>query len=61
MGIFVTTPEFAQLNVGFALDGGYASPDETFVTYHAERNIWRRLDIKRMIASFRFVSNMCVI
>lgn len=41
MKLFVQTDEFRALNVGFALDEGYASPTETFVVAYAERAIWR--------------------
>lgn len=38
---FVHSPEFASLNVGFALDEGLASNDDTFGVYYGERTIWR--------------------
>lgn len=38
---FVTTNEFKQLNVGFSLDEGIASPTEEFNLYYAERTIWQ--------------------
>jgi aminoacylase len=41
MGCFVKTPEFAALNVGFALDEGIASPDESYHIFYGERAIWR--------------------
>ena len=40
MGTFVKYPEFTQLNVGFALDEGLASPDASFNLYHSERTLW---------------------
>lgn len=40
MAKFATTKEFADLNVGFALDEGIASPTEDFNIYYAERTIW---------------------
>ena len=42
MGVFVKTPEFASLNVGFALDEGIASPDESYHLYYGERAMWRK-------------------
>lgn len=38
---FVNSSEFASLNVGFALDEGLASNDDTFSVYYGERTIWR--------------------
>lgn len=38
---FVHTEDFKGLNVGFALDEGMASPDDTFPVFYGERNIWR--------------------
>lgn len=40
MGTFVTTPEFAELNIGFALDEGIATPHEVFDVYYCERTSW---------------------
>lgn len=37
---FVKTPEFAALNVGFALDEGLANPSEECMTYYGERAAW---------------------
>ncbi|KAI6239599.1 N-acyl-L-amino-acid amidohydrolase [Aphelenchoides fujianensis] len=37
---FVKTQEFRDLNVGFALDEGLASEDDTYKVYYAERNVW---------------------
>lgn len=42
MACFVKSPEFASLNVGFALDEGIASPDESFHVFYGERAIWRK-------------------
>lgn len=39
---FVTTEYFKDLNVGFALDEGYASSTSTILIFNAERNIWRK-------------------
>ncbi|XP_050531858.1 aminoacylase-1-like isoform X2 [Daktulosphaira vitifoliae] len=40
MGTFVKSPEFSALNVGFALDEGLASPDNSFSLYYGERTLW---------------------
>lgn len=40
---FVESPEFAALNVGFALDEGLASTDDSFGLYYGERTLWRKL------------------
>lgn len=37
---FVHTDDFKELNVGFALDEGVASPTETFYLFGGERSIW---------------------
>ncbi|KAJ8920151.1 hypothetical protein NQ315_011811 [Exocentrus adspersus] len=42
---FVHTNEYRDLNVGFALDEGMASPNEEFALFYAERSIWRNLHI----------------
>lgn len=42
MKTFVKTPEFASLNIGFALDEGLACNDDTFSVYYGERTIWRK-------------------
>lgn len=38
---FVTTSEFAALNIGFTLDEGVASPNEVFNVFYCERTGWR--------------------
>lgn len=38
---FVHTKEFNNLNVGFALDEGMASPNEDYVLFSGERSIWQ--------------------
>lgn len=43
MGTFVKTPEFAELNIGFALDEGIATPHEVFDVYYCERTSWSKL------------------
>ena len=35
---FVKTPEFRELNVGFSMDEGMASPDDEIPLYYGERN-----------------------
>ncbi|KZC08889.1 PREDICTED: aminoacylase-1-like [Dufourea novaeangliae] len=37
---FVHTKDFQDLNVGFALDEGVASPEECFYMFYGERSIW---------------------
>lgn len=37
---FVQTQEFRNLKIGFALDEGLASEDDTYKVYYAERNVW---------------------
>lgn len=32
--------EFKKLNVGFALDEGYANPTEKFSVFYGERTVW---------------------
>lgn len=41
MRAFVKTDGFRNLNVGFSLDEGIATPDDTFPVFYAERSIWR--------------------
>jgi len=41
MNCFVKSPEFQKLNVGFAMDEGIASPDESYHVYYGERAIWQ--------------------
>lgn len=43
---FIESPEFAALNIGFALDEGLASIDDTFSVYYGERTLWRKLLFK---------------
>lgn len=40
MKLFVKTPQFQTLNVGFALDEGLANPTEAFRLFYAERAAW---------------------
>lgn len=39
---FVETNDFKNLNVGFSIDEGMASPTEEFVLFYGERCIWRK-------------------
>lgn len=39
---FVESSEFAALNVGFSLDEGLASTDDSFSLYYGERTLWRK-------------------
>lgn len=41
MRAFVQSDAFRNLNVGFSLDEGIATPDETFPVFYAERSVWR--------------------
>lgn len=41
MQAFVRTAAFGRLNVGFALDEGIASADDSFALFYAERSVWR--------------------
>ncbi len=45
MAPFVKSPEFANLNVGFALDEGLPSDEEEISLMFAERSICRRWQI----------------
>ncbi|XP_063705600.1 aminoacylase-1-like isoform X2 [Culicoides brevitarsis] len=38
---FVKSEDFRRLNIGFSLDEGIASPDESFPVFYAERSVWR--------------------
>ncbi|KAA0186601.1 hypothetical protein HAZT_HAZT004751 [Hyalella azteca] len=42
---FVKMPEFEELNVGFALDEGYANPSEKFSLFYAERTVWLQFNV----------------
>jgi len=39
MGCFIKSDEFAQLNIGLALDEGIASPDDSYHIYYGERTM----------------------
>ena len=39
MNLFVKTPEFKAMNVGFSLDEGLASVDDEIPLYYGERNV----------------------
>lgn len=49
MGEFIKTQAFKELNIGFALDEGIASPTEDFLIFNCERAI------QRMILFFKFI------
>lgn len=38
---FVHTPEFKELNIGFAIDEGTPEEDEVYKVYYAEKTMWR--------------------
>lgn len=40
MASFVEHPEFAKMNIGFALDEGIASEDDNYLVFYGERNTW---------------------
>lgn len=40
MAKYVVSKEFKDLNIGFALDEGLASPDETMPLFYGERNVF---------------------
>lgn len=40
MKIWVTTPEFKNLNIGCAFDEGSANETEFFSLFYGERTIW---------------------
>ncbi|XP_050435769.1 aminoacylase-1-like [Adelges cooleyi] len=37
---FIKTSEFAEMNIGFVLDEGKATPNEVFNVFYGERTIW---------------------
>lgn len=41
MHIFVKSKEFKNLNIGFEMDEGLASPTDEYLVYYAERSIWQ--------------------
>lgn len=44
MKLFVNTPEFKAMNVGFSLDEGLAGPEDEIPLYYGERNVfWVRI------------------
>ena len=47
MEAFVKTDDFKKLNVGFSLDEGIASEDDSFKINYAERTIWRKFAFYR--------------
>lgn len=43
MKVFVESDDFKNLNIGFSLDEGIASPTEVFPVFYAERTVRRKL------------------
>jgi aminoacylase len=41
MRVFIKSPEFKLLNIGFSLDEGLASPTDVFTVFYGERAPWR--------------------
>lgn len=39
---FVHTAAFKNLNIGFSLDEGLASPTDVLPVFYAERSVWRK-------------------
>lgn len=39
---FVKSADFQELNIGFSLDEGLASPTDEFAVFYAERSVWRK-------------------
>lgn len=46
MAKFVTTQEFKDLNIGFSMDEGIPSADDSFVVFYAERTTWSKDQLK---------------
>lgn len=42
MGKFIESDAFRQLNIGFGLDEGIASPTEVYPVFYAERSVWSK-------------------
>lgn len=59
MKSFVLTEDFKALNVGFALDEGYASPIDEFPIFYAERSIWSKPN--RYFKQSLRLMNVCVV
>ena len=57
----IKTNDFKELNIGFALDEGMASPNEEFSVFYAERAVWRmhliKIVIKIIIYLFQLRNN----
>lgn len=43
MRYFMKSSEFAQLNIGIALDEGLATPDNSYTAFYGERSTWCKL------------------
>ena len=51
MGVFLESPEWKELNVGFALDEGLANPKDEFTVFFGERMPWCKLIRTRFLRS----------
>jgi hypothetical protein len=62
MAKFVDTSEFLELNVGFALDEGFADPSDQFPLGYGERSVWRKylFKLKFIYLFVLFFVFMCV-
>lgn len=40
MKLFIETPQFKQLNLGFSLDEGLANVEDQYSVYYGERSVW---------------------
>ena len=45
MSKLIKSEKFKSMNVGFGLDEGYASPDDTMFLFHGERSIWSKWEM----------------
>lgn len=52
---FVHMNEFRNLNIGFALDEGMASPNDEYALFYAERCIWRKFLLKIIFVFVTFM------
>lgn len=50
MGKFIHTKDFQDLNVGFALDEGCASPKESYALFNGERCVLRKIECSLLFA-----------
>ena len=49
MRLFLNSPEWKELNVGFTLDEGLANPEDEFTVYFGERMPWSNKSIKTIL------------